>query len=307
MRNDITRRRFLKTAATGTVGASLGLSHWTPGSLSALPRRPLGATGLQVTILGLGCASIGYSGQSVADGAKVVEASIDEGINYIDCASSYGDAELKVGEVMKRRRNEVILTTKTLERNREASWAEINRSLERLQTGFVDLLQLHAINSMEDLDRVTGRDGSLGAALRAREEGMATHIGITGHTRPEVIVEALRRFPFVTTLVPLSSTDALVHDFGEELFPLAAEQGFGIVAMKVLAAGKVVRHVPESLRYAMSLPVSTAIVGMASVEEVRTNCAVARGFKAMSGEEMSSLRERTKEFATTGVMWWKRR
>ena len=304
------RRTFLKTASTGTVGAGLAFSGWgLPGApvSGALPRRPLGKTGLQVTILGLGCVAIGYGRHSLEEGAAVVEACINEGINYVDCASTYGDAELKVGEVMRRRRNEVILTTKTLARSREGSWAEINRSLERLQTGYVDVLQIHAVNSVADLDRVTDRDGSLGAVLRAQEEGMASHIGITGHTRPEVLVEALRRYPFETTLVPLSSTDKLIHDFGDALFPLAPEQGFGVVAMKVLAAGKVVGHVPESLRYAMSLPVSTAIVGMGTETEVRANCGVARTFTPMNREEMAALQDRTREFATTSVMWWKRR
>lgn len=309
MKRQMTRRVFLKAAATGTVGAGFAFSGWTPGSHASapLPRRALGKTGIEVTILGFGCVAIGYGRQSPGESARVVETAIDEGINYIDCASTYGDAELKVGAVMKSRRKEVILTTKTLERNRDDSWAEINRSLERLQTDHVDLLQIHAVNTVEDLDRITARDGSLGSALRAKEEGMAKHIGITGHTRPEVILEALQRYPFETTLVPLSSTDKLIHDFGEVLFPFAGEKGFGIVAMKVLAAGKVVDHVPESLRYAMSLPVSTAIVGMGSIEEVRANCGVARSFVPMSGEEMRALQERTREFATTSVMWWKRR
>jgi len=304
------RRTFLKTASTGTVGAGLAFSGWRipEGPVQgALPRRPLGKTGLQVTILGLGCVAIGYGRHSLEEGAAVVESCLNEGINYVDCASTYGDAELKVGEVMKRRRNEVILTTKTLERSREASWAEINRSLERLKTGHVDLLQIHSVNSLEDLDRVTGRNGSLGAAIRAQKEGMASHIGITGHTRPEVLVEALSRYPFETTLVPLSSTDKLIHDFGDALFTLAARQGFGVVAMKVLAAGKVVGHVPESLRYSMSLPVSTAIVGMGTESEVRANCSVARTFAPMSREEMTALQDRTRELATTSVMWWKRR
>jgi aryl-alcohol dehydrogenase-like predicted oxidoreductase len=305
------RRKFLKTASSGTVGAGLALSGWrivpTESSENAIPRRPLGKTGLQVTILGFGCVAIGYGGQSIERGAQVVTSALDEGINYIDCASSYGDAELKVGAVMKHRRKSVVLATKTLERRRDASWAEINRSLERLQTDYVDLLQIHAVNSMEDLDRITNRNGSLGAALRAKEEGIVSHIGITGHTRPEVIVEALHRYPFETTLVPLSSTDKLIHDFGDELFPLSREQGFGIVAMKVLAAGNVVGHVPDSLRYSMSLPVSAAVVGMGSEEEVRSNTRVARNFVPLTSVEMLALQERTKQFATTAIMWWKRR
>jgi predicted aldo/keto reductase-like oxidoreductase len=176
-----------------------------------------------------------------------------------------------------------------------------------LRTSYVDLLQIHAINTFEDLDLITGPDGSLAAAQRAKEEGMARHIGITGHTRPEVLVEAFRRFPFATALVPLSSTDKVVSDFGTQLFPLGQKLGFGIIAMKVLAAGKVTDHVPESLRYSFTLPVSTAIVGMGTLEEVVQNTGVARSFSPMSKSEMSSLEEKTRSFATTDVMWWKRR
>ena len=309
MSQRITRRDFLKTTAAG-VGAGLTLSAFSPPGLigeKPLPRRPLGRTGLKVTVLGLGCVAIGYGRHTVEEGAAVIEACLDEGINYIDCASSYGNAEVKLGGVMKRRRKEAIITTKTLKRDREEAWEEINASLERLETDSVDLLQIHAINSFEDLDRITAKDGSLGAALRARNEGMASHIGISGHTRPEVIAEALKRFPFETTLVPLSSTDKLIHDFGETLFPLAKEMSFGIVAMKVLAAGRVTQHVPESLRYAFSLPVSTAIVGMGTIDEVRQNVQIARTFAPMTPAEMKALEERTRDFATTSIMWWKRR
>ncbi len=305
MNRTITRRRFLRNAA----GAGFAVSGLTrlQGTGVPLPRRSLGSTGLEVTILGLGCVAIGYGRHSVSEGAEIVDACIDHGINYIDCASSYGNAEVKVGEVMKSRRKEVVLTTKTLERRKESAWKEINRSLERLRTNYVDLLQIHAINTFEDLDLITGPDGSLAAAQRAKDEGMAKHIGITGHTRPEVVVEAFRRYPFATALVPLSSTDSLINDFGTQLFPLSQKLGFGMIAMKVLAAGRVTAHVEESLCYSFTLPVSTAIVGMGTLEEVIQNTGIARRFSPMSKSAMSSLEEKTRPLATTDVMWWKRR
>jgi aryl-alcohol dehydrogenase-like predicted oxidoreductase len=310
MSSKISRREFLRTAGVGTVAVGLGVRSegglsfgQTPGGIQ---RRPLGSTGLKVSILGLGCATIGQRRWSQREGARVVSACVDAGINYVDCASTYGDAEKKVGLVMRDRRKEVILATKTLERDRESSWREINRSLELLRTSYVDLLQIHAVNRMEDLDRVTARDGALGAVLRAREEGMCRHIGITGHARPDVIAEALERFPFDTILVPLSSTDRLLRDFGEVVFPLSAQRRFGVIAMKTLAAGRVTSHVPESLRYAFSLPVSAAVVGMGSEAEVERNVAAARSFLPMSEEEKSTLEEKTRAYATGSIMWWKR-
>jgi len=307
MKKLITRRTFLRTAA----GAGLAVSAF-PGipyasASETLERRPLGSTGLQVTLLGLGCVAIGQGRLSLAEAEEVVHCCIDEGINYIDCASTYGDAEVKVGQVMKSRRKEVVLATKTLERDKEDAWREINRSMERLGTDRIDLLQIHSVNRLEELDRVTGKSGCLAAALQAQEQGMVTHIGITGHTRPEVIAEALKRYPFATVLAPLSSTDALVSDFGSLLFPVARERRIGIIAMKVLAAGRVTQFREESLRYSFSLPVSTAIVGMGTKEEVRQNVATARAFTPMSVDEMKALEEKTRTFATTSVMWWKRR
>lgn len=303
MSDQYTRRQFLGAAATGVLSLN-ALAHGMKED--GLPRRRLGATGLDVTILGLGCATLGFGGLTVAEGARVVEACIDGGITYIDCASSYRNAEEKVGEVMKDRRKEVVLATKALERSKDDAWGEINRSLERLRTDVVDLLQIHAINSMSDLERVTADDGALAAAIRAKEEGLCRHIGITGHTRPEVIAAAFDVYPFETALVPLSSTDALVNDFAPVVLPLAKERHFGVVAMKVLAAGRMTSHPSDSIRYSMSLPVSTAIVGMATLAEVEQNIATAMSFAPMTEQEMTDLEERTSHRANTDVMWWKR-
>jgi len=213
-----TRREFLGVAAAGAISVE-ALAHVRTGQ--KLPTRPLGTTGLDVTILGLGCATLGYGGHTIAEGARIVEACIDGGITYIDCASSYRNAEVKVGEIMKDRRKEVILATKVLERDKNAAWREINRSLERLRTDRVDVLQLHAINSMSDLGRIRSDDGALHAAIRAKKEGLCSHIGITGHTRPNVLAAALEAYPFETVLIPLSSTDALVNDFAPVILPSA--------------------------------------------------------------------------------------
>ncbi len=298
------RRTFIRTAAAGTV--SLSTMNGQEAEPKALPHRKLGSTGLDVSILGLGCATLGYSPMSVDEGAAVVEACIDGGITYLDCASSYGNAEEKVGMVMKRRRGEVVLATKCLERSKEDAWREINRSLERLRTDRLDLLQVHAINSMADLDRVTASDGALHAAVRAREEGLCRFVGITGHTRPGVIAAAMERYPFATILCPLSSTDALVNDFGPVVFPLAEQKKCGVIAMKVMAAGRMTAFPSRSIRYSMSLPVSTAIVGMGSIAEVSENIVVARNFVPMPEQEARSLEADTRPSATTDVMWWKR-
>jgi hypothetical protein len=301
-RKKISRREFIKKTGATIIGAGLfGLSK----SEKEIEKRKLGKTGLNVTILGLGCAQIG-SMRNFKESIKIIETAIELGINYIDTASTYGDAEEKVGEVMKTRRKEVILATKTLQRDKDDAWREINTSIERLKTDYVDLLQIHSVNTMYELDKITSKNGSLYAVLRAKEEGLCKHIGITGHRNPEVIKEALNRFDFEAVLVPLSSVDKLANDFGDVIFPIAKKKNIGVIAMKVLSDGRVTDYVPESLRYVFSLPISTAIVGMKTLSELKQNVEIARNFTPMTEQEMQNLIQKTRKYANTSILWWKR-
>ncbi|CUT00983.1 aldo/keto reductase [Candidatus Kryptobacter tengchongensis] len=296
----LTRREFLKKAGVSIIAMKFASKYIK----FEIEKRKLGKTGLEVTILGLGCAQIG-SIRNYKQAIKIIETAIDMGINYIDTASTYGDSEEKVGEVMKSRRKEVILATKTLQRDKESSWREINTSLERLKTDYVDLLQIHSVNTMYELDKITSKNGSLQAVIRAKEEGLCKHIGITGHTRPEVIKEALNRFDFETVLMPLSSVDKLLNDFGDVIFPIAKKKNLGVIAMKVLSDGRFTAFVPESLRYVFSLPISTAIVGMKTLDELKQNVEIAKKFIPMTELEMENFIEKTKKHTSTSILWWK--
>jgi aryl-alcohol dehydrogenase-like predicted oxidoreductase len=298
----ISRREFIKKTSTAIIGAGLvGIK----GSSAEIEKRELGKTGLKVTILGLGCAQIGAL-RNFKLAVEIIETAIDLGINYIDTASTYGDAEEKVGEVMKSRRNEVVLATKTLQRDKESSWREINTSIERLKTDYVDILQIHSVNTMAELDKITSKNGSLYSVIKAKEQGLCKHIGITGHTRPEVIKEALNRFDFETVLVPLSSVDKLLNDFGDVIFPVAKKKNVGVIAMKVLSDGRVTDFVEDSLRYVFSLPISTAIVGVKSIAELKQNVEIAKNFVPMTKKEIDALIEKSRRYANTSVLWWKR-
>jgi aryl-alcohol dehydrogenase-like predicted oxidoreductase len=166
--------------------------------------RRLGRLGHQSSVLIYGAAALGEVTQDVAD-ASVQEA-LDAGINHVDVAASYGEAELRLGPWMPQIRDRIFLASKTGERGAEAAWAQINASLERLQTDHLDLLQLHAIGDLDELDRATGPDGALHAAVRAQEQGLVGAVGITGHGPDAAAthLEALRRHPFATVLTPLN-------------------------------------------------------------------------------------------------------
>ncbi|GAB3879745.1 aldo/keto reductase [Terrabacter terrigena] len=151
-----------------------------------------------------GAAALGEVTQDVADVS--IQEALDGGINHFDVAASYGDAELRLGPWMPRIRDQIFLATKTGRRDRESAWREINASLERLQTERIDLLQLHAIGDLGELDLATGTGGALEAAVQALDEGLVGAVGVTGHGQEaaQTHLEALRRYPFATVLTPLN-------------------------------------------------------------------------------------------------------
>lgn len=169
-----------------------------------MEKRRLGRLNHESSVLIYGAAALANVTQDVAD--QAIQEALDAGINHFDVAASYGDAELRLGPWMPRIRDRIFLATKTGERDKDAAWAQINASLERLQTDRLDLIQLHAVVDLEELDKATRTGGALEAAIRAKEEGLVGAIGITGHGHdaPATHLEALRRFPFDTILTPLN-------------------------------------------------------------------------------------------------------
>lgn len=190
------------------------------------------------SVLIYGGAALSAVDQATAD--RSVQLALDAGINHFDVAASYGDAELRLGPWMPRIRECVFLATKTERRDRDSAWAQVNRSLERLQTDHVDLIQLHAVGDLDELDRVTGPGGSLEAAVRARDEGLAGAIGITGHGHqaPATHREALRRFGFDTVLTPWSAVLRRDPAYRSDYQALVAEvqaQEAGLMVIKAVA------------------------------------------------------------------------
>jgi aryl-alcohol dehydrogenase-like predicted oxidoreductase len=169
-----------------------------------MQQRRLGRLGHQSSVLIYGAAALAEVDQDTADAS--VQLALDAGINHFDMAASYGEAELRLGPWIPTIRDRIFLATKTGLRDREAAWAQINRSLERLRTDHLDLIQVHSVGDPGELDLVTRPGGSLEAVVRAREEGLAAAVGITGHGHqaPATHLEALRRFPFDTVLSPLN-------------------------------------------------------------------------------------------------------
>ena len=213
-----------------------------------MQQRRLGRLGHQSSVLIYGAAALAEVDQDTADAS--VRLALEAGINHFDVAASYGDAELRLGPWMPRIRDRIFLATKTGLRGRDQAWAQINRSLERLQTDHVDLIQVHAVGDPEELDLVTRPGGSLEAVVRAREEGLAGAVGITGHGHdaPATHLEALARYPFDTVLSPLNWVLAQDPAYLAAYQALAAEvqaQDAGLMIIKSAAR----RNWPEPVEH----------------------------------------------------------
>lgn len=205
-----------------------------------MEQRRLGRIGHLSSVVLFGAASLGGVTQDEAD--QSIQYALDAGINHFDTAASYGVSELRLGPWMPRIRNQIFLATKTAERQRDGAIREIERSLQRLQVDQVDLIQLHAVTSFAELDLLTAPGGALEAVIEAKEQGLAKHIGITGHgnTAPAVHLEALRRFPFETVLTPLNFI--LYHQVNyrkmfDDLVAEVKRQDVGLLTIKSIARG----------------------------------------------------------------------
>lgn len=261
-----------------------------------MERRQLGGTGVEVPILGYGTATLGHIEKDVPIDAAVatLNHAIDRGVTYLDTSPDYGSEPI-VGEVMKRRRDEVFLSTKCNLRTRDGVLKDIHASLERLQTDHVDLLQIHAVNTHADLEAVLAADGSIPGVEEAKRQGLCRFVGITGHARPDVLARAIQEYPFDTVLIALGAADRLVSKPETVFLPLAREKGAGVIAMKVLLHGEIDRR-DLALRYSLGLEgVSLAIVGMKDEAEVDAAVTIAEGFTPLSEQEESELLEMARE------------
>ncbi|MBL8176927.1 MAG: aldo/keto reductase [Bryobacterales bacterium] len=290
---------------------ALGLAAAASGAVE-IPKRPLGKTGLQVSILGLGGARIGMhdDGNLAKD---VVKRCYDLGVTYFDAAAAgaYGLSQLRYGIAFKGLRDKVIFGTKTRHRSATQAQLDLDQSLSNLRTDYLDLYQVHNVINDEDIEFIFGPNGVMEMIEKAKKAGKIRFVGFTGHTDPKILNKMLDRYPFATILMPLSAVDGSnsQKSFERETLPLAHKKGIGVIAMKVLSAGQILQKkaatVEECLRYVWSLPIATTIMGMEQLAHVDTNVALAKSVKPMTASERDSLRRRFDELHYAGLEPWK--
>jgi aryl-alcohol dehydrogenase-like predicted oxidoreductase len=272
------------------------------GTDSPLPRRPLGQTGRDVTLFGLGGEGVLRTHGRAAEAVRVIQRALDQGVNYFDTAPAYASSRDYYGAALGERRRDIFLASKTHERTRDGSLWLLEDSLRRLRTDYLDLWQLHDLRTPDDLEEIFSEGGALEALLEARKAGVVRHLGITGHHDPAILLEAMRRFDFDTVLVALNAADVHQLSFIQTVLPEASRRGMGVIGMKVCAAGRLVGPgrvtMDEAMGYVLSLPgVSNVIVGCQTPAEVDDNARSARQFVPQGEPQLRDLEARTRRHA----------
>ncbi len=326
------RREFLKVSGAATAALltpsafavtpnkSLPPLPSNPVTMKAMPTRNLGRTGYKVGIFSLGGQAALEKPNNFDTAVPVIERALDLGVNYIDTSSIYGGperwSEQYVGKVMAKRRNEAFLATKTKERTRDGSMRMIEKSLQLLQTNYVDLWQLHDIGTIYDVDQVFAKGGAMEALLDMQQQKVVRFLGITGHYRPDALMECIHRHDFDTILMAMNAADPHHYSFNEALLPLAVEKQMGIIGMKIPGRGRILSswnppsieqqkhswegmaiqtsnpgtlNMREAMYYTLSRPVSTVIIGCDSIAQLEENVQLARDFTPITDKHASEL------------------
>ncbi len=274
-------------------------------SSSSVPRRMMGKTGESISIVGLGGIAVMSAAQAETD--ELVGFALDHGVNYFDVAPSYGHSEDRLGPALEKHRDGIFLSCKTLERCAEGAAAELRSSLKRLRTDHLDLYQMHALNTVEDVDEVLRPGGAMDAFVQAREQGLIRFIGFSGHTM-RAALNAISRFDFDTVMFPVNWISWFREDFGAKVIEAATARNMGISAIKAAAVPtpleQPVSGLPPKtedelaemgLRFALSQPISTT-QPRGHAPTFRLAVHVAEQFSGMKEAEIDELRQRSADF-----------
>jgi predicted aldo/keto reductase-like oxidoreductase len=330
---EISRRSFLKKSSGSLVfGVAAGQGVLRPIAAAAAQaasepvgqKRPietrngdmlyrtLGRTGEKISVIGLGGYHIGKPQLSEADSIKIVRSAIDRGITFMDNCWDYndGNSEIRLGKALREiDRQKVFLMTKIDGRTKEEAARQLNESLKRLQTDHIDLLQHHEVIRPEDPDRIFSEGGAQEAMLEARKAGKIRYIGFTGHKDPFIHLRMLdmaakNKFHFDAVQMPLNVMDAHFRSFGRSVLPVLVREGIGVLGMKPMGDGLILKSktvtAVECLQYALTLPTSTVITGIDSLEILKQDLQVVKTFRPLTEEALSALLARTSIPASQG-------
>ena len=274
-----------------------------------IPKRTLGKTGVEVTILGLGgegmLRTFGYEQEAY----PLINRAIDLGINYFESARAYSGSESYYGLALKERRRDIFLTSKSHARDKQGALAHLHETLTNMKTDHLDLWQVHDVRTEGDMEEIFGPRGALEAFREARDKGMVRFIGVTGHHDPLITKRCIEMFDFDTVLIPVNPAEPFYKSYTDTVIPPASQKGMGIVAMKVYFRGFAAR-IPDYqgmepfFRFALSQPVTTAVIGCDDIHQLEENVSFASSFTPMPQEEENKLLEFVAPYARQ-LMYYK--
>ncbi len=312
-----TRRNFLIASvavASGVVGCKTLQENSSTNAAppKIIPEKVLGKTGVKVPIFGLGGAGqtpLSHKGQE-KEAIALIERSLQLGIRYFDTAASYGPSEDYLGKVLPSQRSSLFLASKTDKRDRDGAWRELERSLKRLKTDYLDLWQMHHVSFAEDLETIFSASGAAKAMEEAKEQKIIRFTGITGHHEPDVIAEGLRRYSFDTTLIPVNAADKFhPRPFLPVVLPVAQKKNVGVIAMKVPAYGRLFKPggldgMEQAMGYSLSQPgVHCCIIAAENIKQLEENTNVARAFKQLDAKELATIEQKTSKVWQDGTFF----
>jgi predicted aldo/keto reductase-like oxidoreductase len=274
-----------------------------------IPKRTLGKTGVEVTILGLGgegmLRTFGYEQEAY----PLINRAIDLGVNYFESARAYSGSESYYGLALQERRRDIFLASKSHARDKQGALAHLQETLTQMKTDHLDLWQVHDVRTEEDMEEIFGPRGALEAFREARDKGLVRFIGVTGHHDPLITKRCIEMFDFDTVLIPVNPAEPSYKSYIDTVIPPASQKGMGIVAMKVYFRGFAAR-IPDYqgmepfFRFTLSQPVTTAVIGCDDIHQLEENVSFASSFTPMPQEEENKLLEFVAPYARQ-LMYYK--
>ena len=314
MKSRWSRREFLKTTTAAVMLGAAETALGASASLSALPKRRLGKTGEMISCIGFGSGTRFCSIQDEDAAQALLERAFVLGINYFDTAGSYTRrplerlSEKRLGEFSHKRRKEIFLATKIDPRDRDGALRSVETSLKFLQTDYLDLIQIHSLSDLNDLDRMGGPNGVLAAIQQLKAQRVSRFIGITGHNDGAAMTEALRRYDFDTVLMALNAAQSAnpvaarkmepIPAFEQSALPVALQKNMGILSMKVMGQGLLVGNgtgrasAAELLQFNLSQPVACVVIGCEQMAPLEQNVQAALAFTPMNESGKQKLQEK---------------
>ncbi len=276
--------------------------------VAQIARRALGATGVDVTVFGLGGEGVLRTFGHDASARDVIDAALDEGVTYFDSARAYAGSEEYYGATLGAARDRIFLTSKSHDRTRRGALAMLDQTLANMRTDRLDLWQLHDLRTWGELDEVSAPGGAYEAFVEAKRAGKTRFIGLTGHHDPAVLSAAVERLRFDTLLIPINPCEPRGRAFAATTGALAREREIGVIGMKVFSRGLLrnfqgAPSARELMDYALSQPVDVVIIGCDDVAQVRENAAAARVFEPMPLERQRALEERLRPLASDALYY----